>query len=123
MTDQGAAAGIPAKGQRVQSTADACTGTIQWVDPVHACMRVAWDDGTASTEATGEDRRWVLLGEDGHVCEAPLCRCPADGEWLLYAPAWGEHACPRVGCGYAHGPGPGGGWVGTVPGHQVDDLR
>lgn len=104
----------PVPGQMIQSASDQCPGTIQWVDPGRPRIRVRWHDGTTSQEATEPDG-WEYIEGTGHVCRAPGCRCPADGEWLYYAPAWGEHACPRVGCEYAHGPGPGGGWVGSLP--------
>lgn len=113
--------GQPETGRRLRSTADRCTGSIQWVDPVHGCMGVVWDDGTTSTEPAGAGGRWELLGERGHGCGRSGCRCPADGERLLYAPAWDEHACPRPGCRYAHGPAPGGGWVGTLPPDVLDN--
>jgi hypothetical protein len=107
----------PVVGRRLRSASDQCPGTVQWTDPGHARMGVRWDDGTTSAEHMGgvSDVAWEWAEGAGHVCAKPWCLCPEDGEWLYYAPAWGEHACPRVDCRYAHGPGPGGGWVGTPP--------
>lgn len=107
----------PVAGQRIESASDGCTGTIQWVDPVHCCMGVAWDDWTTSVEPTGEDRGWVLLlGKEGHGCGRSGCRCPGCGGRLVYSGAWGEHACERIGCQHARGPGAGGGWPLPWPG-------
>lgn len=104
-------------GARLRSASDQCPGTVQWVDTVHQCIGVAWDDGTSSTEPLGEDRGWELTGGTGHVCTRARCRCPNDGERLVYSHPCGEHACPRVGCPYevGAGPGPGGGWEGALP--------
>lgn len=112
----------PQAGRVIRSASDGCTGTIQRVRPEREQVFVRWDDGTTSQEPTGEDRGWEYTDGWGHVCVRPDCVCPADGEWLWYAPAWREHACPRVGCAYAHGPAPGGGWVGALPPHHPGDV-
>lgn len=109
-----------AVGRRLRAASDHCPGTVQWADAALGRMGVRWDDGTTSVEALREedDAGWAAVEPVegvGHVCSRPWCLCPDDGEWMYYAPACGEHACPRVDCRYAHGPGPGGGWVGTPP--------
>lgn len=104
----------PEPGGIIQSASDQCPGIIQWVTPGRGRIGVLWWDGTTSTEPTEPDG-WEWREGTGHVCSGARCTCPGCGSALYYAPAWGEHACARVDCRYAHGPGPGGGWEGALP--------